>query len=76
MPQAEIRQLGAVCRGLRAQLGGPEHDAVLVDDVQTPPAGSHETAWVTDRFGTQRLGQPRDRPGQCRPMPAARGGGG
>ena len=36
----------------------------------------HETARVADRLGPQRLGQPRDRPGQRRPMPTACGGGG
>ena len=63
MTLAEIRQLGAVGRGLRTQLGGSEHAAVVVDDVQASAAGVHEALRVADRFGTQRLGQPRHRPG-------------
>ena len=61
VPLAEARQLGAVCRGLRTQLGGPEHAAVLVNDIQTSTTGVHEALRVADGFCTQRLGQPRHR---------------
>src|SRR5215470_19505920 len=63
-------ELGAVRRAVRAQLGGPERDLVLVQGVEPLRAGGEGGSGIASRVGLQRPGKPGHTAGQRRPTAA------